>query len=101
MSKRSARFIKRLLASAYTTRASDISAFVTPDSFMQYSVMAFGMCNAPATFQCPVNIVPKDVPNCTTYLDDLVIHSATWSEHIDSLRADVNSVRLQSRILVR
>ncbi len=31
-----------------TSRASDISAFVTPDSFLQYSVMAFGMRNAPA-----------------------------------------------------
>lgn len=34
-----------------TPRASEVSAFVTPDAFMQYTVMAFGMRNAPATFQ--------------------------------------------------
>lgn len=34
-----------------TDRASEISAFVTPDNFLQYSVMAFGMRNGPATFQ--------------------------------------------------
>ncbi len=34
-----------------TDKASDISAFVTPDHFLQYTVMAFGMRNAPATFQ--------------------------------------------------
>lgn len=30
-----------------TDRASKISAFATPDHFLQYTVMAFGMCNAP------------------------------------------------------
>ncbi len=29
-----------------TSRASDIAAFVTPDSFIQFSVMAFGMRSA-------------------------------------------------------
>lgn len=32
-----------------TNRASKISTFVTPDYFLEYTVMAFGMCNAPAT----------------------------------------------------
>lgn len=32
------------------SRSSDILAFVTPDHFLQYVVMAFGMRNAPATF---------------------------------------------------
>lgn len=56
-----------------TARASDISAFVTPDSFLQYSVMAFGMRNAPATFQRLINIVLAGVPKCNAYLDDLVV----------------------------
>ncbi len=34
-----------------TPRASDIAAFVTPDHFAQYTRMAFGLRNAPATFQ--------------------------------------------------
>lgn len=59
-----------------TRCASEISAFVTPDSFLQYTVMPFGMCNAHATFQRLVNIVLADVPNCTAYLDDLVVYSS-------------------------
>lgn len=31
-----------------TSRAAEISAFVTPDSFLQYTVMPFGLRNAPA-----------------------------------------------------
>ena len=57
-----------------TSRASDISAFVMPDNFAQCTVMPFGMCNAPVPFQLLVNIVFADVPNCTAYLDDVVIH---------------------------
>lgn len=40
-----------------TPRASDISASVTPECFLQYNVMAFGLQNAAATFQRRVNLV--------------------------------------------
>lgn len=68
-----------------TDRAKEISAFVTPDSFLQYTVMAFGLRNAPATFQRLVNYVLAGLSNCEAYLDDLVVYSATWGEHIDHL----------------
>ena len=44
------------------------------------------MRNAPATFQRLVIIVLGDVPNCTAYLDDVVVHSREWSAHMGSLR---------------
>ncbi|XP_071061702.1 uncharacterized protein [Pseudochaenichthys georgianus] len=69
-----------------TQRASDISAFVTPDSFLQYTVMPFGMCNAPATFQRLVNLVLGHVPDCKAYLDDIVVYSKDWSSHMSTLR---------------
>nr|XP_055054187.1 uncharacterized protein LOC129439536 [Misgurnus anguillicaudatus] len=69
-----------------TARASEISAFVTPDCFMEYCVMAFGMRNAPSTFQRLINIVLSGVPNCNAYLDDLVIYSTDWEEHVSLLR---------------
>lgn len=65
-----------------TDRAKEISAFVTPDHFCQYNVMAFGMCNAPATFQRLVNTVLSGVSNCNAYLDDLVIYTDTWEKHM-------------------
>lgn len=69
-----------------TSRASEISAFVTPDDFMQYSVMAFGMRNAPSTFQRLMRIVLSGVEKCEAYLDDIVIYSSSWEEHVCSLR---------------
>ncbi len=84
----SAKFVSKLeLLKGYwqvplTPRASDISAFVTPDSFLQYQVMAFGLRNAPATFQRLIQTVLAGVPNCRAYLDDLVIFSNDWTEHV-------------------
>lgn len=68
-----------------TEHASTISAFVTPDHFLQYTVMAFGMCNAPATFQRLVDTVLAGVPACNAYLDDLIVYSSTWEEHMQIL----------------
>ena len=68
-----------------TERASQISAFVTPDYFLQYTVMAFGMCNAPATFQRLVNSVLAGLSNCNAYLDDLIVYTTAWEEHIQIL----------------
>lgn len=69
-----------------TQRASDISAFVTPDHFLQYTVMPFGLRNAPATFQRLMNTVLCGVANCEVYLDDIVAYSSTWSDHMRTLR---------------
>ena len=68
-----------------TDRAREISAFVTPDHFCQYNVMAFGMCNAPATFQRLVNTVLSSLPNCNAYLDDLIISADAWENHMHVL----------------
>ncbi|KAJ8279345.1 hypothetical protein COCON_G00064110 [Conger conger] len=48
--------------------------------------MPFGMRNAPATFQRLVNLVVSDLPGCKAYLDDLVIYSASWTEHVKQVR---------------
>ena len=53
---------------------------------MQYTVMAFGMRNAPATFQRLMQQVLGDVNNCSVYLDDVVIYSDEWESHVSTLR---------------
>lgn len=65
-----------------TPRALEISAFVTPDHFMQYTVMAFGMRNVPATFQRLIHLVLGDVINCNMNLNDIVVFSDSWSDHV-------------------
>lgn len=88
----SAKFVTKLdLLKGYwqvplTARASEISAFVTPDHFLQYTVMPFGLKNAPATFQRLVNTVLSGVKNCEAYLDDIVVYSSTWAEHMCTLQ---------------
>lgn len=60
-------------------------AFVTPDVFLQYTVMPFSVHNAPATFQRLVNTVLSGVDGCEAYLDDIIIYSGSWVEHLKTL----------------
>ncbi|KAL6467197.1 hypothetical protein MHYP_G00250010 [Metynnis hypsauchen] len=101
----SAKFVTKLdLLKGYwqvplTSRASDISAFATPDTFLQYTVMAFGLRNAPATFQRLMTIVLGDVPNCDAYLDDIVVYSDTWEHHMQLLETVFTRLRDASLVL--
>ena len=63
-------------------RAKEISAFVTPDSLYQYKVMPYGMKNSQATFQRMMNNCLRDLPGVEIYVDDIVVYSDTWEEHM-------------------
>ena len=65
-----------------TDRAKEISAFVTPYGLYQYKVMPFGMKNSPASFQRLINKVIADLEGCEAYIDDVIIYSDTWEEHL-------------------
>lgn len=68
-----------------TPQAKEISAFLTPDTFLQYTVMPFGVRNAPATFQRLVNTVLSGLSGCEAYLEDIVVYSISWVKHIQQL----------------
>ena len=88
-----AKFISKLdLLKGYwqvplSERAKAVSAFITPEGLFECKVMPFGMRNAASTFQRLMWIVTRDLEGCVVYLDDIVIYSDTWSEHIRRLRA--------------
>ena len=82
-----------------TQRASEMSAFVTPDHFLQYKVMPFGLKNAPATFQRLMSKVLAGVTNCEAYLDDVVIYSSNWADHVRTLTEIFNRLRNASLTL--
>jgi hypothetical protein len=65
-----------------TPRAVEVSAFVTPDGLYEYKVMPFGMKNAGATFQRMMNNVIMGLEGCDVYIDDVVVYSDTWEQHI-------------------
>lgn len=68
-------------------RAQDIAAFITPSGLYSYTVILFGLRNAPATFQRLMNRVVAGLKGCAVYLDDVVIYSETWAEHVDQIGA--------------
>ena len=77
--------LKGILAGTFNS-ASKISAFVTPSSIYQYKVMPFGMKIALATFQRMVNKLVRDIDGCKGYIDDAVIYSNNWSDHIRQIK---------------
>ena len=76
-----------------TPRAREISAFVTPAGFYQYRVMPFGMKNAPATFQRTIHQVIDGLEGCEGYIDDIIVFSDTWEQHLQRVKAFLTSLR--------
>lgn len=68
-----------------TKRAREVSAFITPTGLYSYTVMPFGLRNAPATFQRLMNRVVGDMSGCAVYLDDVVVYSDTWEQHVERI----------------
>ena len=44
------------------------------------------MKNAPATFQRMVNKLVQDIDGCKGYIDDVVIYSDNWSDHVRQIK---------------
>lgn len=69
------------------------TAFVSPRGLYQFKVMPFGLCGAPATFQRLMDRVTKDLNYVNAYLDDLVIFSETWTDHLDHVVTTLKRLR--------
>ena len=57
--------------------------------FYEFNRMPFGLCNAPATFQRLMERCMGDMNlrDCLIYLDDIVVFSTTFEEHVERLEA--------------
>ena len=80
------------------------SAFITHQGLHEFVRMPFGMCNAPATFQRLMEIVLAGLlwDSCFVYIDDLLVCSPTFQEHLEHLcqvftRLRKAGLRLQAR----
>ncbi len=70
------------------------TAFVTPMGKYQFETMPFGLVGAPATFQRYVNSILADMTKfAAAYLDDIVIHSTSWTEHVDHVKRVLQRLR--------
>ena len=64
------------------------TAFTTQFGLYRFWRMPFGLQGVPATFQRMVDKLLDGLQYCTcanAYLDDLVIHSETWEDHLHHL----------------
>ena len=63
------------------------TAFSMGDGLWEFSVMPFGLCNAPATFERLMEHVLKGLnwKTCLVYLDDIIIMGKSFDDHLKNL----------------
>ena len=71
------------------------TAFNTPLGHFQYKVLAFGLTNAPATFQAVMNRIfaPYLGRFVVVFLDDITVFSCSAAEHEQHLRTVLATLR--------
>ncbi len=70
------------------------TAFRKPVGLFQFTVLPFGLHGAPATFQ---RLMDQVLQGCegwsAAYLDDVVIYSNTWADHLEHLRQTLEKIQ--------
>lgn len=71
------------------------TAFACSSGLYEFNVMPFGLTNAPATFERLMDGLFSGIAwrSVLVYLDDVIVHSRTESEHLDHLKAVFSRLR--------
>ena len=70
------------------------TVFTTLLGLFQFRVMPFGLHGAPATFQRMMDRLHDGLGDISgAYLDDLVVYSTSWQEHLEHLRTIMEQLR--------
>ena len=70
------------------------TAFSTDQGLMQFKYMPFGLVNALAIFcRMVVRKLLYDINYVDAYVDDIVPHTATWDDHMHTLRQVLQKLR--------
>ena len=70
-----------------------MTAFATELGLMQFTVLPFGLQCAPAAFSRLMRRVLDGMPNVKNYIDDIIIHHASWEEHLKGLKDVLDRLR--------
>ena len=68
--------------------SKEVTAFPTSKGLFHFTMMPFGLVNATATFNRMMRLLFSSDMNVETFVDDILIHTATWEDHMKVL-ADV------------
>lgn len=73
----------------------ELTAFSTIEDHYEYLVMPFGLCNAAQTFQRMINTALRAAIGtiCYVYMDDIVIFSKSFEQHIVDLQKVIDLLR--------
>ena len=71
------------------------TAFSTRYGHYEYTVVPFGLTNAPAEFMSLMNKIFKEYTDkfVLVYLDDILVYSKTWEDHIRHVRLVLDRLR--------
>jgi hypothetical protein len=82
--------------------SAEKTAFSSSRGLFEFTVMPFGLCNSPATFQRAMEfcLAGLQFEQCLIYLDDIIVFSSTFQAHLDRLanvfeRFSANGIKLK------
>ncbi|CAF4669082.1 unnamed protein product [Rotaria sp. Silwood1] len=76
------------------------TAFITPFGLYQFNVLPMGLRNSPPTFQKVMTDTLKSCRSfCLVYLDDIIVFSTSFSEHLDHLKQVFSALQSKSLVL--
>ena len=68
------------------------TAFQANGQLFEFNVLAFGLCNAPASFQRLMQVIFGDL-GLLPYIDDLIVASRDFNSHLQTLRSVFQRLR--------
>ncbi len=73
----------------------DKTAFVTRQGLFRFTVMPFGLCNAPATFERLMELVLSGLnwKMCLIYLEDVIVYGGNFYDLLDRLKTVWQRIR--------
>jgi hypothetical protein len=68
---------------------ADKTAFITRSGQYRFTVLPMGLANAPSQFQRLMDLVMAGLlwNSCLVYLDDIIVYSVTFGQHLERLTA--------------
>ena len=91
--------LKCYWAVSLTEKTKRISGFVTLEGAYRYRVMPFGIRNSQATFVRPMNKCLVGISCVDAYIDDIVIYSDMWEEHIKTVEMVFQRLKLAKLVI--